>query len=77
MNRQSRDLDDPTGLLSALASLELPPGDGHAYLFGEFSINRTIKTTLIDRGMSEESISLKAFYRAGKQNKDHGEPEKD
>lgn len=77
VDRQSRALDDPSGLLSALASFEIPAGDGHAYLFGEFSVNRVLETALIDRGMIEESISHKAFYRAGRQNRDHGEPEKD
>ncbi len=77
IERRSRALGDPSALLSALAAFDVPDGEGHAYLFGEFSTVRTIKTALLDRGFEESSISLKAFWRAGRQNAEHGEPPKE
>jgi len=69
--------DDPAGLLSGLAAFTLPPDEGHAYLFGEFHVMRVVKSALIDRGLSAEQISLKAFYRIGQSNGANGEPSKD
>jgi NADPH-dependent ferric siderophore reductase len=77
VDRQGRANDDPTGLLNGLAALELPPDAGHAYLFGEFHVVRTLRSALVDRGMDAEQISLKAFYRVGRANGANGEPDKD
>lgn len=77
VDRHQRIHNDPRGLLSGLAAFTLPPDDGHAYLFGEFQVMRAIKTALLDRGLSVEQISLKAFYRIGQSNGPNGEPTKD
>lgn len=76
VNRQDRARNDPAGLLSGLAALALPPDEGHAYLFGEFSVIRVVRSALVDRGLPEDAISLKAFWRLGRSNAEHGEPDK-
>jgi len=76
VDRQERDTGDPSGLLSGLAAFALPPDLGHAYLFGEFHVMRVIEKALLDRGLAPEQISHKAFWRSGRSNADHGEPEK-
>ncbi|HVB19072.1 MAG TPA: siderophore-interacting protein [Acidimicrobiales bacterium] len=77
VNRDGRNLDDPAGLLSGLATFAYPPDQGHAYLFGEFHVMRVIESALRDRGLSPEAISHKSFWRVGRRNADHGEPQKD
>ena len=76
VDRGGRSKDDPAGLLSGLAAFAFPPGRGHAYLFGEFHVMKSLRVALLDRGLEDESISLKAFWRVGRDNADHGEPEK-
>jgi NADPH-dependent ferric siderophore reductase len=76
VDRADRSKDDPAGLLSGLAAFAFPPGRGHAYLFGEFHVMKTLRVALLDRGLEDESISVKAFWRVGRDNADHGEPEK-
>lgn len=77
VERGGRHYDDPEGLLRGLAAFELPPGVGHGYLFGEFHVMRAVQVALADRGMSEDQLSHKAYWRADRHNADHGEPEKD
>lgn len=73
---QSATPGDATALLHGLAAFAFPPDEGHAYLFGEFNAMKAVRTALLDRGLSKEQISLKAFWRAGSANADHGEPDK-
>jgi NADPH-dependent ferric siderophore reductase len=77
VERNGRAYDDPAGLLGGLAAFEMPAHEGHAYLFGEFHVMRALGIALADRGMQEEQLSHKAFWRAGRHNAEHGEPEKD
>ena len=77
VERNGRAYDDPAGLLGGLAAFEMPAGLGHAYLFGEFHVVRALGVALSDRGMAQEQQSHKAFWRAGRHNAEHGEPEKD
>lgn len=76
IERRGRSMSDPAGLLSGLADVELANGLGHAYLFGEFHVMRVVQSALLDRGLAPEQISHKAFWRSGRSNADHGEPEK-
>jgi NADPH-dependent ferric siderophore reductase len=76
VDRRGRAMNDPAGLLSGLAAFALPPDEGHAYLFGEFHVMNTVRAALLDRGLDESKISLKAFWRTGRDNADHGEPDK-
>lgn len=76
VDRRGRALDDPAGLFSGLAAFELPSGHGHAYLFGEFHVVRALQEALVDRGLDLDQISHKPYWRFGKSNADHGEPDK-
>ncbi len=77
VDRATRERGDPTTMLNGLSAFALPPGSGHAYLFGEFSIIKVLADALIDRGLSDEQLSRKAYWRAGRRNAANGEPEKD
>ncbi len=74
--RAGRAASDPEGLSRALATLELPAAPGHAYLFGEFHVVRALRALLAERGLAEPAISHKAYWRSGRANADHGEPDK-
>jgi len=76
VDRQGRAPNDPAGLLSGLAAFEFPADRGHAYLFGEFSVIKVVRQALIDRGLDDGQISHKAFWRLGRGNAAHGEPDK-
>ena len=76
VDRMGRARDDAAGLLGGLAAFALPPDEGHAYIFGEFHVMRVIQSALLDRGLEAGQISLKAFWRAGRGNAEHGEPDK-
>ena len=76
VDRAGRTAADPTGLLRGLAALELPAHDGHIYIFGELAVGRAVKLAVEDRGMNGDQLSLKAFWRAGVGNTEHGEPPK-
>lgn len=76
VDRAGRASDDPAGLLSGLAAFALPPDRGHAYLFGEFHVIRALQSALADRGLEAAQISHKAYWRSGRANADHGEPDK-
>ncbi len=77
IDRQGRALDDATGMLSALSSFAFPPDEGHAYLFGEFHVTKVLAVALRDRGLDDDAIQVKSFWRVGRRNADHGEPQKD
>lgn len=76
VDRQGRAGNDAEGLLRGLAAFATPPDEGHAYLFGEFSVIKAVAAALRDRGLDDGSISSKAFWRAGRANQSHGEPDK-
>ncbi len=76
VDRQSRLRNDAAGLLSGLAAFAFPPDVGHAYLFGEFTTLKAVRFALLDRGLDEGAISVKAHWRTGRDNADHGEPDK-
>ncbi len=76
VERQGRAGNDPAGLLTALAAFATPLDEGHAYLFGEFAVTMTLRKALLDRGLTAEQIDRKAFWRMGRVNAAHGEPDK-
>ena len=77
VDRRDRAASDPTGLVSALTAVELPAGFGHVYVFAEAGVSRAVRAALMARGVPTESISHKAYWRAGRHNADNGEPERD
>ncbi len=76
VERRERAPDDPAGLLNGLAAFAMPTGAGHAYVNGEFSVVKVVTAALQDRGLGDEEISHKSYWRAGRVNADHGEPDK-
>ena len=77
VERQGRDYHDPAGALTGLSALDFPEHEGHAYVFAEFNVVKAVVTALRDRGLSDEQINTKAFYRTGRANATNGEPVKD
>lgn len=63
-------------LVAAVASLDLPTGNGHAYVGGEATLVRGVKEALVHRGLAPERIAGKAYWRNDRSNAGHGEPEK-
>jgi len=76
IERRERAMNDPTGLLNGLAAFAMPPDVGHAYVTGEFSVVRTLRASLADRGLGDDAVSHKSYWRLGRVNADHGEPDK-
>jgi NADPH-dependent ferric siderophore reductase len=76
VDRMGRPKDDPSGLHGGLAAFAFPADKGHAYVFGEFHVMKAVQTILLDRGLDDEEISVKPFWRVGRNNADHGEPDK-
>lgn len=74
--RAGRPTGDASGLLDALEQFSLPPGRGHAYLFGEFHVTRALRSELLARDLDPEQISHKAFWRSKRRNESRGEPDK-
>ena len=71
------DADGGTSLVvSALEALELPGGPGHVYIGGEFHMVAAARSALADRGVIDDAISAKPYWRRDLANQDHGEPER-
>ena len=74
-------LGAPAGGRSALAAeaaeVELPPGRGHAYVFGEAKVVSRLREILAERGLGQDQVSPKAYWGRGRANAGHGEPAKD
>jgi NADPH-dependent ferric siderophore reductase len=68
---------DPAALAAEAADVELPPGNGHAYLLGEAKVVLAMRAVLARRGLPQEHMSPKAYWGRGRANAGHGEPAKD
>ncbi len=77
LHRLSGAAGDPALLSAEAAEIELPPGDGHAYLFGEASVVLRLREILTGRGLRQDQISPKAYWGRGRGNAGHGEPARD
>jgi NADPH-dependent ferric siderophore reductase len=77
VERGERPLGDASGLLTALAALELPPDEGHAYVGGELRVVAALKGALAERGLTGPAVDAKPYWRKGVANLAHGEPSKD
>ncbi len=53
-----------------------PRARGHAYLAGELGVVAAMRQALLARGMEADQISAKPYWRAGRANAAHGEPER-
>ncbi len=55
---------DPGALEDAVAALEFPPGDVHAFVHGEASTVRAIRRhLLVDRGLPREALSISGYWK--------------
>jgi NADPH-dependent ferric siderophore reductase len=77
LHRLGRPAGDPALLAAEAAAVELPPGRGHAYLFGEARVVLAMREALADRGLAEDQMSPKAYWGRGRANANHGEPARD
>jgi NADPH-dependent ferric siderophore reductase len=68
---------DPTPVLEAAASVDLPAGAGHVYVAAEAGVVRGVTRILTERGLRPDQISGKAYWRRGLPNAEHGEPTKE
>jgi NADPH-dependent ferric siderophore reductase len=77
LHRLGRPAGDPALLTAEAAEIELPPGDGHAYVFGEAAVVSALREVLASRGLTPEQVSPKAYWGRGRGNAGHGEPARD
>ena len=77
LHRLGRPAGDPGLLAAETAEVELGPGTGHAYVFGEASVVLRLREILADRGLRQEQVSPKAYWGLGRANAGHGEPSRD
>lgn len=77
LHRAGADPASATNLVAALETIDLPGGHGHAYLAGELGVVAAMRAALLGRGLTPEQISAKPYWRAGKANAAHGEPERE
>lgn len=77
LHRVNGSAGDPRLLTAEAAEVELLPGDGHAYLFGEAQVVLQLREILAARGLRQDQMSPKAYWGRGRANAGHGEPPKD
>lgn len=63
-------------VLDALRALSATTGPGHAYVFGELNRVASVRAALVTGGLDAGAISQKAYWRRGRANAAHGEPER-
>lgn len=61
-------------LVAALATADLPPGRGYAYLAGEVRLVADAQRVLLGRGMDADQLAPKAYWALGRATARHGEP---
>ncbi len=76
LHRAGADPASGANLVAALTGLPLPSGAGHAYLAGELGVVAAMRQALLARGMEADQISAKPYWRVGRANAAHGEPER-
>jgi NADPH-dependent ferric siderophore reductase len=77
LHRLGAPAGDPAALVAEAREVELPPGQGHAYLLGEASVVLAMREILASRGMPQDQMSPKAYWGRGRANAGHGEPARD
>ena len=77
LHRAGADPAAAGNLVAALETIDLPRGRGHAYLAGELRVVAALRAALLARGLTPDQISAKPYWRAGRANAAHGEPERD
>jgi NADPH-dependent ferric siderophore reductase len=77
LHRLGGQAGDPAALAAEAAEVELPPGNGHAYLLAEAKVVLRLREILAGRGLGQDQMSPKAYWGRGRANAGHGEPAKD
>jgi NADPH-dependent ferric siderophore reductase len=77
LHRLGAPAGDPSALAAEAAEIELPPGRGHAYLFGEAKVVSRLREILATRGLGQDQMSPKSYWGRGRANASHGEPARD
>jgi NADPH-dependent ferric siderophore reductase len=77
LHRLSGPAGDPAALAAEAAEVELPPGNGRAYLLGEARVVLVLREILAGRGLGQDQMSPKAYWGRGRANAGHGEPARD
>lgn len=77
LHRLGRPAGDPALLAAEAGEVELGPGRGHAYIFGEASAVLRLREILAARGLADDQVSPKAYWGRGRGNAGHGEPARD
>jgi NADPH-dependent ferric siderophore reductase len=77
LHRLGAPAGDPAALVAEAAEVELPPGRGHAYLFGEATVVSRLREVMAERGLAPDQLSPKAYWGRGRANASHGEPARD
>jgi len=76
LRRSGADPASAANLVAAVGALPLPAGRGHAYLAGEMGVVAEMRAALLGRGLEAGQISAKPYWRKGRANAPHGEPER-
>ena len=77
LHRLGAPAGNPSALAAEAGEVEMPPGRGHAYLFGEATVVSRLREVLAERGLSQDQMSPKAYWGRGRANASHGEPARD
>ena len=77
LHRLGAPAGDPGALADEATEVELPPGRGHAYIFGEAKVVSRLRDILAERGLGQDQMSPKAYWGRGRANASHGEPARD
>lgn len=64
-------------LVQAVSEVRPPAAAAHAYVAGEYGVVQALRPVLAEIGLSREQISPKPYWRLGRRNMPHGEPERD
>jgi NADPH-dependent ferric siderophore reductase len=77
LHRAGRPAGQVDLLAAEAAEVELSPGRGQAYLFGEARTVSRLREVLAARGLEPDQMSPKAYWGRGRANAGHGEPARD
>ncbi|MGO9078818.1 MAG: siderophore-interacting protein [Streptosporangiaceae bacterium] len=77
LHRLAGKAGDPAALAAEAREVELPPGRGQAYVFGEARMVLAVREVLTARGLPPGQVSAKAYWGRGRANAGHGEPARD
>ena len=64
-------------LVEAMSAADLPAGRGHVYFAGEVQVVAAVQRAALERGLTMEQLSPKAYWGRGKANANNGEPERE